>query len=51
LQVAQLEAPPALAATDIATLQIGEDIGAIGFSAGAGVHHAHGTVDRLTPVR
>jgi hypothetical protein len=46
LQVPQLEArPAALRAT--AQLAIGEDVAAIGFSAGAGVHHAHGTVDRL----
>jgi serine protease Do len=46
LQVPRLEAPSALL-RPTAQLAIGEDIGAIGFSAGAGVHHAHGTVDRL----
>jgi len=46
LQVPLLEAPPAvLRATS--QLAIGEDVGAIGFSAGAGVHYAHGAVDRL----
>ena len=46
LRVPLLEAPPvALRATS--QLAIGEDVGAIGFSAGAGVHHAHGVVDRL----
>jgi serine protease Do len=46
LQVARLEAPPA-SLRPTSQLAIGEDVGAIGFSAGAGVHHAHGTVDRL----
>jgi hypothetical protein len=46
LQVPLLEAPPAVL-RPTAQLAIGEDIGAIGFSAGAGVHYAHGTVDRL----
>jgi hypothetical protein len=46
LQVPRLEAPPAVR-RPTAQLAIGEAVGAIGFSAGAGVHHAHGTVDRL----
>ena len=46
LQVPLLEAPPAVL-RPTAQLAIGEDVGAIGFSAGAGVHYAHGAVDRL----
>ena len=46
LQVPLLEAPPALL-RPTSQLAIGEDVGAIGFSAGAGVHYAHGAVDRL----
>ena len=46
LQVPLLEArPPVLRLT--AQLAIGEDVGAIGFSAGARVHYAHGAVARL----
>ena len=46
LQVPLLEAPPALL-RPTSQLAIGEDVGAIGFSAGAGVHYAQGAVDRL----
>lgn len=46
LHVPLLEAPP-VALRSTSQLEIGEDVGAIGFSAGAGVHHAHGVVDRL----
>jgi serine protease Do len=46
LQVPLLEAPPAVL-RPTSQLAIGEDVGAIGFSAGAGVHYAHGVVDRL----
>ena len=46
LQVPLLEAPPAVL-RPTSQLAIGEDVGAIGFSAGAGVHYAHGAVDRL----
>ena len=46
LQVPRLEAPAAVL-RPTAQLAIGEDVSAVGFSAGAGVHHAHGTVDRL----
>ena len=46
LQVPLLEAPP-VALRSTSHLAIGEDVGAIGFSAGAGVRHAHGVVDRL----
>jgi len=46
LRVPLLEAPPALL-RPTSQLAIGEDVGAIGFSAGAGVHYAHGAVDRL----
>lgn len=46
LQVPLLEAQPAVL-RPTSQLTIGEDVGAIGFSAGAGVHYAHGAVDRL----
>lgn len=46
LQVPLLEARPAML-RPTSQLAIGEDVGAIGFSAGAGVHYAHGVVDRL----
>ena len=46
LHVPLLEAPPAVL-RPTSQLAIGEDVGAIGFSAGAGVHYAHGAVDRL----
>jgi hypothetical protein len=46
LKVPRLEAPPAVL-RPTSQLAIGEDVGAIGFSAGAGVHYAHGLVDRL----
>jgi serine protease Do len=46
LQVPLLDAPPAVL-RPTSQLVIGEDVGAIGFSAGAGVHFAHGAVDRL----
>lgn len=46
LQVPLLEARPAVL-RPTSQLAIGEDVGAIGFSAGAGVHYAHGSVDRL----
>jgi serine protease Do len=46
LRVPLLEAPPAVL-RPTSQLAIGEDVGAIGFSAGAGVHYAHGAVDRL----
>ena len=46
LQVPQLEALPAKL-RPTSQLAIGEDVGAIGFSAGASVHYAHGVVDRL----
>jgi serine protease Do len=46
LQVPQLEARPA-EVRPTANLAIGEEIGAIGFSAGAGVHYARGAVARL----
>ena len=46
LQVPRLEAPPALL-RPTSQLAIGEDVGAIGYSAGAGIHYARGAVDRL----
>ena len=46
LQVPRLDALPAVL-RPTSQLAIGEDVGAIGFSAGAGVHHAQGAVDRL----
>ena len=46
LHVPLLEAPP-VAMRSTFKLAIGEDVGAIGFSAGAGVRHAHGVVDCL----
>ena len=46
LQVPLLEAPPVVLRST-SQLAVGEDVGAIGFSAGAGVHHARGAVDRL----
>ena len=46
LQVPYLEAPPALL-RPTSQLAIGEDVGAIGYSAGAGIHYARGAVDRL----
>jgi len=46
LRVPLLEAPPAML-RPTSQLAIGEDVGAIGFSAGAGVHYARGAVDRL----
>lgn len=46
LQVPLLEARPA-ALRPTSQLAVGEDVGAIGFSAGAAVHYARGTVDRL----
>ena len=46
LQVPLLDAPPALLRLT-SQLAIGEEVGAIGFSSGAGVHYAHGEVDRL----
>jgi serine protease Do len=46
LQVPDLDAAPAvLRATS--KLAIGEDVGAIGFSAGAAIHYSRGAVDRL----
>ena len=46
LQVPLLEAPPAML-RPTSQLAIGEDVGAIGYSAGAGIHYARGAVDRL----
>lgn len=46
LQVPLLEALPAVQ-RPTSQLAIGEDVGAIGFSAGAAIHFAHGVVDRL----
>ena len=46
LQVPLLEARPAVL-RPTSQLAIGEGVGAIGFSAGAGVHFARGAVDRL----
>ena len=46
LRAPLLEAPPAML-RPTSQLAIGEDVGAIGFSAGAGVHYARGAVDRL----
>jgi len=46
LQVPLLEAPPVVMRST-SELAIGEDVGAIGFSAGAAVHHAQGEVGRL----
>ena len=46
LHVPRLEAPPAVL-RPTSELAIGEEVGAIGFSAGAAVHYAHGVVDRL----
>jgi serine protease Do len=46
LQVPLLDAQPVML-RPTSQLAIGEDVGAIGFSAGAGVHYAHGAVDRL----
>ena len=46
LQVPYLEAPPAML-RPTSQLAIGEDVGAIGYSAGAGIHYARGAVDRL----
>ena len=46
LQVPQLEARPADVRPTV-SLAIGEEVGAIGFSAGAGVHYARGAVARL----
>jgi serine protease Do len=50
LQVPLLEAPPAMLRLT-SRLSIGEEVGAIGFSAGAGVHYARGAVHRLHPYR
>ena len=46
LRVPYLEAPPVLL-RPTSQLAIGEDVGAIGYSAGAGIHYARGAVDRL----
>jgi serine protease Do len=46
LQVPLLDARPAVL-RPTSQLAIGEGVGAIGFSAGAGVHYAHGSVARL----
>lgn len=46
LQVPLLEARPAVL-RPTSQLAIGEDVGAIGFTAGAGVHYAHGAVTHL----
>lgn len=46
LRVPRLKATPA-PRRPASMLAIGEDVGAIGFSAGAAIHYARGTVDRL----
>ena len=46
LRVPTLEAPPVVL-RPTSRLAIGEDVGAIGFSAGARVHYVHGVVERL----
>lgn len=46
LNAPSLEARPVML-RPTAQLAIGEEVGAMGFSAGAGIHYAHGAVERL----